>query len=242
MTAEEAALVTTLNGAFYQQLGRGSKPYTYYTFNELRYFTGLTTLYVGLASSYSAGEFYQCTGLTAVTLPAAPIANQAGAFRGCSSLETLDLTPITDAHLQLGSICRACSSLTSVRIKGGTYQSVSGGTVGMTYAFRDCSSLTRIDIDGTADFSKVTNYANFLVGCTALTTVTGTITGISYDLDLHSCPLNIISAVMFLNGLANVSTARTLTFNASMRSTYEADTNFAAAINAIPPKWTVAWS
>lgn len=236
MTVEEAALVTSLNDAFYQQLTSNC------TFHELQYFTALKSLYSQNISGYASGQFYQCTGLTAVTIPAAPIENQAGAFRGCSKLVSVDFTPITDSHLQLAGIVRNCSAIKSVKIKGGTYQTTSGGTLSITHAFRECTQLETIIIDGTADWSKVTNYANAFYKCTALSTVTGAITGIKENIDLHYCPLTASSVLVFLNGLGTVSSAKTITLNASMKTTYEADANFVAASSALPNNWTIAWS
>ena len=83
ITEYEAAQVTTLNSAFYNNT-------TITKFNELRYFTGLTSLYRSGSSDNSLGQFYGCTNLTEITIPKAPISSLRGAFR-LSGLTTIDL-------------------------------------------------------------------------------------------------------------------------------------------------------
>ena len=55
--------------------------------------------------------------------------------------------------------------------------------------------------------------------CTALTTITGPITGISASIDFGSSPLTHDSAMVFLNGLNTVTGTRTITFKSTTYGT-----------------------
>ena len=142
ITPFEAALVTTLADKFY-----ANKTIT--KFNELRYFTGLTTLYSRIVSSYSAGQFYDCDALTEVTIPAAPIKNIEGAFRGCGGLiQHVDFSPITSSTINVSCVIRDSNvrkiTLPNASISGGCY-----------YMARN-SSITTIDF-GTSNWRNATN-------------------------------------------------------------------------------------
>ena len=75
ITKEEAAAVTTLGSVF-----TGNTNIT--SFNELEYFTGLTTLRTA---------FQNCTGLTSVKISKSPLTNMYYAFNGCSSLTSITI-------------------------------------------------------------------------------------------------------------------------------------------------------
>ena len=71
--------------------------------------------------------------------------------------------------------------------------------------------------------------------CSKLTTITGPITGISTNIDLHYNPLTHDSAIVLLNGLNTVTGTKTITFKST---TYETLTK--AEIAAATAKgWTV---
>lgn len=101
--------------------------------------------------------------------------------------------------------------------------------------FYNCAALTTLDMGGW-DTSKVTNMNNMFNYCEALTTVTGPITGIKRTLYLGYSPLTNESAMVFINGLAEVSETRTITFKAT---TYATLTEAQIAI-ATSKGWTVA--
>ena len=86
------------------------------------------------------------------------------------------------------------------------------------------------------DFSKASGILDMFDGCTSLTTVTGPVYGIKKTINLYRCPLTVESAMVFINGLANVDTATTITFKTS---TYEQLTPEQIAI-ASAKGWTVA--
>jgi len=218
ITPAEAAAVTTLNGKFYNN--------TVITkFNELRYFTGLTTLNYNYASSAYNGQFRGCTALTEIAIPAAPIVDLGGAFRGCIGLAnaTVDFTPITATTVELNSPFRE-AKVKKVMLPGIKYS----GT--MAYGFRAGSgstanaSITTIEIDGTADFRSVSSWNNCFSGQNKLKTLTGTWRNIYQNISLpNSSTLTRDSLLVLINGLydfigAGSSTRRTLTLHATAKA------------------------
>lgn len=234
ITENEAAAVTTLNGKFVAQR-------TITSFDELKYFTGLTTLYYAYQNSGHNGQLSFCDKLGKITLPAAPITNWGGAFRQTPSLSSLlldlDMTPITAQTVTLNAPWRETYRLRELKLPGITYT----GT--MQYGFRNCQQITTIIIDGTANVSSVTSYNNCFLNCSKLTTITGTISNISASINLSACPLNVASATIIVNGLSSSGSGKTCTFKASMQATYEADTTFNAAVTAATANgWSIAFA
>ena len=210
LTKNEAAAVTSLGGKF-----KGNTAIT--KFNELKFFKGLTSMYISGNSTSSQGEFYNCTNLTQVTLPAASISDMSGALRN-TKIVVLDLSPL----LQTGNMNGTChnnSSMTKVILPGITFSGTS-----WAYTFRTCTSLSTIEIDGTADFSNVTTFNVPFYVCEDLETITGTVTGIKADISFVSSPkLTRESLLVIINGLAQVTTQKTLTLNAKAKARLTAD-------------------
>ena len=73
-------------------------------------------------------------------------------------------------------------------------------------------------------------------GCTSLKDVVGSITGIRVSIDLSSCPLTRISAMVFINGLDTITTSQIITFSQVTYNTLSAE-DIAIATNK---GWTVA--
>lgn len=69
------------------------------------------------------------------------------------------------------------------------------------------------------DFDKATNTANIFAGCSALVNVQGTIRNIKRSLDIKVTPLTNESAMVFINGLAEVESPQTITFSAATYAT-----------------------
>ena len=205
ITNLEAGRVTSFNKAF--------KSNTAITkFNEMRYFTALTTLH-DTTTSYDEGQFLNCTNLREVTIPEAKITTFKGAFRGCRSLRNLDLTPTKiRTNITIRYAFLDCQSLTSVKIPGGTYANT------WLYVFRACKSLETITIDGTANLNSINNYQYAFTNCSALTTVNGAITNIGHDISLQPAPLTLESILVFINGLKSGVTGKTITLKATNSS------------------------
>jgi hypothetical protein len=116
-------------------------------------FTGSDTL-----TYINEYAFYDCTGLTSVSLPAVTSIGDS-AFSGCSSLTSITI-PSSVTSIGIWAFY-GCSSLTSITIPDGIT------SIGI-YAFQYCSSLTSITIP-----SSVTSIdKSTFEGCTGLTSVT----------------------------------------------------------------------
>lgn len=221
ITEYEAAAVTSLGGVF-----RGNAQIT--SFDELRFLTGLTSLYISGNSTASQGEFYNCTNLASIKLPAVSLTNTSGAFRN-TKIGVLDLSSLSQTGNMNGA-CHNDTSLTKVILPSITFSGIS-----WTNTFRTCNNLTTIEIDGTADFSNVTTFNAPFYGCRQLEHITGTITGIKANIDFHWSPLTRSSALVIINGLAQVQTSQKVTFK---YSTYNLLTDADIAI-ATSKNWQV---
>ncbi len=136
-------------------------------------------------------------------------------FKSCQSLKTLDLSSFNTSNVTImRSMFENCYELTSLDLSSFDTSKVTD----MLLMFYDCIQLTSLDL-GLFDMSKVRITESMFYDCTALTTVRGNIIGISVSLDLKSCPLTNESAMVFINGLAKVTTARTISFNSSTYNT-----------------------
>jgi len=211
ITESEAAAVTTLNNAFY-----GNNTIT--KFNELRYFTKVTSLYSRVTGSYAAGQFYNCTKLKSVMIPE-NVSVFSGAFRNCSSLEEIDLTTTKRESITIVTAFYD-SSIKKVVLPGVKYTGIGYHT------FRD-SRLVTIEIQGTADWSNfdLNNTSNFSQASN-LTNITGTIIGIKTNISLSSCSkLTRDSLLVIINGLADLTgtTGKTLTLHATAKARLTAD-------------------
>ena len=215
ITNGEAEAVTSLGGVFMERTDIK-------TFNELMFFTGLTSLRIeGTSASNSKGEFYGCTNLESVKLPTINLSSIRidAAFRNTRIAE-LDLRPFGNTKTNLQAVLTSNAEITKVYLPKIV-------NTPLTWAFRYCSSLTILDASEGSDWSAVARYSDFVGGCTSLTTITGTITGIgasvttaSYTPNFSSCPLTADSAMVILNGLADLTgkTQKTLTLSSTTKS------------------------
>ena len=171
----EAAAVTSLGTVF-------KNKHTITSFNELQYFTGLTSI--------GDQAFSYCTGLTSITIPSSVTTISNSAFEYCSALPSITfpntVTSIGE-HAFYG-----CTGLTSITFPN-TVTSIG------YYAFQGCTGLTSITIP-----SSVTtiSYAVF-ADCTGLTSITipNTVTNI-YSYAFSGCTgltsVNIPASVRFM--------------------------------------------
>ena len=161
----EAYMVTDLGTAF-----KGKTQIS--SFNELQYFTGLTTI--------SSQAFSGCTGLTTIAIPSNVKSIGDHAFSNCSNLAII--TNLDNVNTIGASAFYYCTSLTSISVDVATVESntFSGcsGLTSVTFgskvanimdgAFKNCTKLTAISIPG-----AVTSVSeSCFEGCTALNTVT----------------------------------------------------------------------
>ena len=190
LSKAEAAAVTNLGIAF-----KGNT--TISSFNELKYFTGLTSIgsfaFGGCSNLTSFNlpnnvktigncAFQNCSRLTSINIPEEVTTIEAWAFYECSSLTSVAIAEglIKIGYLTFGN----CSNLSSITIpnsvnsiESSAFQGCSSltsitipdGVTTIHYAtFWNCSSLTSINIP-----NSVTSIGNSAFsGCTSLTSVT----------------------------------------------------------------------
>ena len=122
LSEEEAAAVTTLGNAFTQNDIITS-------FNELRYFTGITII--------EEWAFYDCIHLASITIPSNVTLIGVRAFCECLSLKSITIpSSVTSIG---GTAFSGCDNLTSITISSGVSDIGFG-------AFYGCLSLTSITI------------------------------------------------------------------------------------------------
>ena len=143
LSYDEASAVTDLQTVF--------KDSSIIAFDELKHFTGLTTI--------ADNAFTNCRGLKIITFPICTTTIGDRAFSGCSSLTSVtigdNVTTIGDEAFYY------CSSLTSVTIGDNVT------TIG-DRAFSGCSSLTSVTIGD----SVTTIGSSAFSGCSSLTSIT----------------------------------------------------------------------
>ncbi len=179
--------------------------------------------------------FYNCASLTELNLSGwdtSQVTTMYGMFYYCSRLTSLDLSSFDTSQVtNMSYMFFLCGQLTSLDLSSFDTSQVTN----MSCMFSRCKAMTTLVL-GNFNMAKVTNASGMFGYCTSLTDVTGTITGLSDNLDLGYSPLTNASAMVFINGLAEVTAARTITFSAA---TYDALTEEQIAL-ATSRGWTVA--
>ena len=166
LSMNEAAAVTDLSGIF-----NGNKTIT--SFDELQYFTGLTSIgskafsecssltSITIPSSVTSigkGAFIECYGLTSITIPSSVTSIGSNAFSTCDNLTFITIpSSVTSIGIQAFYLCE---SLASITIPDGV---ISIGDLAFAY----CDVLTSITIP-----SSVTSIGNGAFGgCSGLTSI-----------------------------------------------------------------------
>lgn len=203
ITEYEAAQVTSLGTVF-----KGNTSIT--SFNELQYFTGLTTL---------KEAFRTCTNLQSVTLPkTSRMTSMYDAFLTCSSLSgTLDLTPLNGSSItSMESACRRLGSISKIILPKCTT------VTSMYFTFyketNEANTLTEIDSSLCSWANVTSNLNNTFVNLRGLTKITGGLPGLTRSVSLSYSPITHDNAVEILESLGTTSGA-TLTFSTTTYST-----------------------
>ena len=122
--------------------------------------SGLTSVTIGNGvTSIGSYAFYDCTGLTSITIPDSVTSIGSDAFSGCSGLTSVT---IPNSVTSIGNYAfYDCIRLTSITIPD------SMTSIG-SYAFTGCSGLTSITIPDSV--TSISSYA--FTGCSGLTSIT----------------------------------------------------------------------
>lgn len=194
-----------------------------------------------------AYTFKDCTSLTDFTmtdLEFPKLQSFMQMFRGCFSLENVEMSNLTfkntTSHIVLNAMFYDCTSLTE--FGGSSWYFEDGTNVELKSMFYNCQNLKQFDMlgvnlsvsdfgsmfyncqklerfwFGTWDVSSIVYLdATIFQHCYELSDVKGTLKGVQFSLNLGDCPLTRNSALVFLNGLKDLtgSTAKTITFKAS---------------------------
>lgn len=228
ITREEAEAVTDIGIWF-----RGNTIIS--SFDELQYFTGL--LYLGSYWASDKGTFAECTSLKSVVIPkeVTDIRNQA--FRGCTSLESVNIGHLTNIG------------------KHSFLQSGFKGEINCPYlqtlgysAFAQCPNITKVvnlgmvtDLKG-AEFSTDSSWGGF-AQCTSLESViiNDCVTSIGYNMFYGCTALRWIKCLAVTppslgntNALANTHHCPIYVPDASV-DTYKAATNWSTYASRIYP-------
>ena len=176
LSYEEAAAVTTIGTEFSEK--------GIYAFNELQYFTGLTSipndaflncnelLSIKLPDniiSINVAAFRGCASLKKIHIPANVESIKLQAFYGCISLISIDI-PASVKTIQAGAFSN-CRKLASVTFEKGSQLKTIGEIIPSNItkgAFTNCTSLTFIEIPASVETIEA---AAFWI-CSSLTTIT----------------------------------------------------------------------
>lgn len=156
-------------------------------------------------------------------------------FIGCNWLKSInfggwDTRKVTDFDCFIAASGDHTPELVSVDMSSFNTPSVTN----FNYMFGARTTLEEIHF-GVLDFASATDVSNMFHACRALTTFTGEVRNLKLSLDLGFSPLTVESAMVFINGLAEVEITQTLRLKST---TYEQLTEEQIAV-ATAKGWTV---
>lgn len=207
-----------------------------------------------------AGMFSGCYGLKSLDVSrfdTSKVTDMNFMFASCSNLTSLDASNLDTSKVErMSNMFNYCTALEKINLGSIDVSNV----ILNDYMFANCKNLKLLDISK-VNFSRTGDmfvndinltdlYLNIVAPkflylgsedflyCHKLTNVIGKYEGTENNLDLHYSPLTADSAMVFINGLATVTTKRTLSLSAT---TYDSLTNEQIAI-ATSKGWTVTRS
>lgn len=153
-------------------------------------------------------------------------------FYGCSKIININLGVSFGTQVSMNYAFSGCSKLQSIKLPNIVVKS-------SIQAFSNNPALTTLRV-GELSFKDSTtiNIHDLFAKDTKLTNVVGNITGIRKSFLLKDCPLTVDSAMVFINGLSEVSDSKNITFK---KSTYDQLTEDQIAV-ATSKGWTVVSS
>lgn len=158
--------------------------------------------------------------------------NLGNIFDRCAKIE--DFSPIKDwetrKNTSLNYMCANNNSVAEITSFANWDVSKVTNFTGIFWGAR-MSKFTMNDWD----FGSATSFKNIFYDCGILTDITGSCKNIKLNLDLSLCPLSPESAMVFINGLAEITTKQTLTLRSS---TYNSLTDEQKAV-ATAKGWSI---
>lgn len=151
-------------------------------------------------------------------------------FSETPAIEHIYKIPDSDTRV-LTQMFYNCSNLLSVNCNGWSTENANV----MLSMFYGCGKLTTLS-NINWDLGQITNATSAFGGCRSLENISGIINNIKVDMHLGVSPLSVESAMVFINGVVDVGTTRTLTLSSS---TFEQLTEEQIAV-ATSKGWTVA--
>lgn len=169
---------------------------------------------------YFSDAFKMCKELTEITglnnLDTSSLESVSDCFSGCTNLEEIDISNWNTNNIQwCANMFNECRNIKRIVFPKGRMidKSNGGGASGM---FNECINLVTV-INFNFTSSKQADYQDFY-GCQKLENVIGS-PSYNNTVNLQYSPLDNASAMVFINGLAEVTTAKTITFKASTYDT-----------------------
>ena len=154
-------------------------------------------------------------------------------FGNCKELTSVDISNITSEKINGYNIFYQCKNLINVKLPTSRIiVTVNGG--GASGMFYGCEKLENINWMNIYFNSSQYRYSDF-GSCFNLKNIYGYYEGVNFNLSLGNSPLTNASAMVFINGLSNVTEVKTITFK---QSTYDTLTNEQIAL-ATSKGWSV---
>lgn len=144
-------------------------------------------------------------------------------FSGCTNLTSISLFNFDTTNSKaMDSMFYNCRSLTSLDLSSFN----TANCKSMFAMFGYCSALTTLNFGNFNTSNVIAKSTDPMTGmywifynCKALANVTGVFEGTKDNLDLQYSPLTNSSAMVFINGLSNVTETKTLSFKSSTYNT-----------------------
>lgn len=192
--------------------------------------------YTGAQLTTLAGVFLNKKTLTSITswgIDTSAVKIFSYMFYNCTTMESVDVSTFnTAAATGFSNMFTVCSALTELDVSKFDTSNIDD----MGGMFNGCKNMTKLMLGNKWNAAKVKIIKLMFNNCTSLTTINGALNSLGVSLSLSASPLNHDSAVRIINGLANVTTAQTLTLSSTTKNTLSA-TEKAVLINK---GWTLA--
>lgn len=123
--------------------------------------------------------------------------------------------------------CKSCKSFEGMLSQSAKLEHLdismfdTSNATNFSWVFSGDTSLRELKVNW--DFRNLTTIASVFANCKSLTTITGSISNLKISISLKDCPLTNESAMLFINGLADVDEPQTITFSKTTYNTLTED-------------------